>query len=224
MGKEYLTIEQVTNERLKANIEDLQAKTLQFFVLVAQQVDANLATYQRSTDWPQHVRTVIERSEGYDFENDGNTHTDGYEYVIRYIMPMCQDPKADPAYYRRRGIEDPKGLYCENVLFFEYTIRERVSDGRLSSPFVTLYYSRPSLTSYDTDPTSKGYHVVNNNPIQIDHNNDNYPLDSVINVRNAARCIEMITTDQERYKLIKLLNSMNKNPQVEGATPIIGMP
>lgn len=224
MGREYITIEQVTNGKLRANIEELQAKTLQFFMLVAQQADANFTMYQPSADWIKNIRTVIRKGSAHDFEDNGNTRTAGSEYVIRFIMPMCQDPKADPNYHRRHGMEDPKGLYCENVLFFEYSVRERTSDGRLSSPFVTLFYSRPSLTSYDTDPTSKGYHVVNNNPLQIDHNNDNYPLDSVINVRNAARCIEMITIDQKRYDLIKLLDGRNKNPQTDGATPIVGMP
>lgn len=204
MKKSRISIKGISNPKLDENIKLLEGKIRQFFDLVSNET--------KDAEWGD-MSVIAEVGDHYAYADDGNTQVPGKEYEFYWIKPFKGNVREGvTTYCLSEGLE-------YNTLYFKYRVCERVSDGKLWSPFVTLYYCRDRKVCFDTDATSRGYHTCSSNFLKIDHNNDNYELTSVINIKNAVECIELISRDVKRMKLIDLLEAEN-SISGEGCIPV----
>ena len=122
------------------------------------------------------------------FEDDGNTHCEGFNYNVLWAFPIG-DNKIDQ-WYVRQG-------YSEKCLYFIYEDSERLFDNKVKgSRFFSIYLAGVKLPREEQ-------HVV-----RIDYNNGNYALDSVLNKGNIVNIVMRIQDLERKIKLINELESI----------------
>jgi hypothetical protein len=202
MNKNFIKLEDLTNEKLKEMIETLSRKINQFYSVIHSEVRENYSYFSSSV---QNLQLRILEEDYHNYANDGNTQVPGKKYYVYWIVPLIMDENDE--------VDDDVNLYgitegfLEKCIFFELEINERTEDGRLNSQFVSLYYSRPNESTSHTDSTSKGYHVCGNNIVKLDHENDNYKLGSIVNAKNAAILCDLLEVDLKRLARIKRIKN-----------------
>ena len=114
---------------------------------------------------PSFIQTFLRRkyNETGDFEDDGETKTEGFEYKIYWAVPLGKnDGKICNAL--------SAGLHRDSI-YFTVSFDERIHDGCISNRFLYLYCDFTSNFSPE--------HHSKDAPLRIAYNNDNMPLGSI---------------------------------------------
>lgn len=123
------------------------------------------------------------------FENDGNTSTEGFNYEILWAYPLGDT--FEKSQEIRQG-------YAQSYLYFTYECSERVRDHKENgSRFFSIYvagFKLPRQESYIT---------------RIDYNNNNMALNSILNKKSLIATVLEIRKNQPIYELFNKVNKLD---------------
>jgi len=128
--------------------------------------------------------------ENANFEDDGNTHCEGFNYDILWAFPIGNSNNESNQWYIRQE-------YAEKSLYFTYEDSERLFDNKVKgSRFFSIYLAGVKLPREEQ-------HIT-----RIDYNNGNYVLNSVLNKGNIVNIVMKIQDLERKIKLINKLESI----------------
>lgn len=146
------------------------------------------------------VPVFLERDNKYEFEDDGNTYTDGLEIRCGWILPIIGGSGQDFKSLKQEGYkyttfdELTKGMYLrdgqDSYVLLTYNSYIRVKDGRYTRRFTTVYYRKANFALDFRD-----YKRVN----RIAYINDNYDKDMIFyDLHSCANLCREITVDYKK--------------------------
>lgn len=137
------------------------------------------------------------------YEDDGNTQTEGYKYIVYWCFPYINvDDEVSISRICNSSIE----MWPHNLLFFKYESVERITDNSYNSGrFFALYV------------TEEPKRVTSNTCIAS--YNDNYKLKAMLSFENLQICINRINETYKRLRLkealLEELCSLDEIPNID---------
>ena len=180
--KKEINIQEVTCEKIRENIESC-SKAIRIF---AELMNNHLPNKLDLKKMQFHI--FVETDNGA-YENDGNTACMRKRYSVYWFFDLTgkKNKPMDLWSVDRRT--------CENSLYFTFEQSERIHDASINgSRFFNLYLSGMKKTGREE--------FCN----RIDYNNNNYSLLSIVNIVNAATCIQEVKKITEFYNLVTELD------------------
>lgn len=159
------------------------------------------------------IPVFFERENKYEFEDDGNTHTDGLEIQCGWILPVIggsgHDFKEEYKYINLSALTD--GMYLtddhDSYVSLTYNAYIRIKDGRYRRCFTSLYYRKANF-AFDFREIKKANRIT--------YINDNYDKDTIFNdLHSCVNLCREITADykkiEEYLEIVKLAKEEDIN-------------